>query len=1267
MKKIIAFCFSIITFTNIIAQNSTKVSAEINWEEKLFTSALNPDLEIKYSSFTNATFDKYNPQLPRYTHNLKLDGTGTLDIKITPLKTSSIEIDPSKNMHDISSNYEATYNITNARERYQGNISVLPIRRSKTGYEKLDQFVLEIKYIPSYTSILRDPELTTSSILREGTFFKIAINEDGVYKIDGKFLADNFDIDLQGINSSDLQLYGNIGGRLPKANAEKQPDDLSEIPLLMNAGDSFGSNDFFTFYAEGADRWSYDNTTQQYSNQKNVYDNNNYVFLRIDGANGKRIQQVSSNDSPTYESDEFDFLQIYEDDRTNLLGANGSTEGTGKEWYGDYFSQENERNYSDKFDITDINTDEEARIKMKFAARGEDQTFTFLRVNAAEFSQKAFGTNLSDIEADYAKKVFIDTPVNLQSSGNDISIEYQRSTSNDEGWLDYIQLEYRKKITNKYPQIRVSDKKSIDQEVASLSVPQNVEVWNVTNMNETSQFLPKNGKITYEPNNQLYTFFFVKNDNYLSPTAVEKVENQNLHSIETPEMVIVYHSEFEDAALRLAQHRRDYSQLDVVAVDINKIYNEFSSGRKDPTALRDFSRMIYSRNLDYKYLLLIGDGSYDFRNITPNLLDHNFIPVYETEESLDPINGFPSDDYYALLSDNEGGNLQGALDVAVGRLPVTSGEMANNVVDKIINYDTNKDTYADWRLKIGFAADDEDTNLHLNQADAIAEKVEKNDKDFNQSKFYFDSYVQESTPGGDRYPAASEAINSAVQKGLLILNYLGHGGPKGWSQERVLKVSDIETWNNADYLPLLITATCSFTGYDDPSIVSAGEAAMQKANGGVIALFTTVRAVYSSENDRLTNAVFDVLLKKKDGLPQRLGDIITAAKNENADAINVLNDRKFSLIGDPAQRLALPTLNIQTLTINDQSVDQLDTLSALEKVTITGQITDQNGSVATDFNGKVYPTIYDKESTLTTLANDSRSYERDFGVYRNILFKGQATVTNGQFSFTFVMPKDINYEFGKGRISYYAFNDVDQDAAGNFTKIIVGGTDPNAVADNEGPEVSLFMNDQNFAFGGSTDDSPTLLALLSDDLGINVSGTSIGHDITAILDDDEKNTFILNEFYEADIDNYTSGKVRFPFKDLEPGPHSITLKAWDVSNNSAESRLEFVVVNQDGDLLRNVYNYPNPFSTSTTFLFEHDLVGTDLEVFIDIYTISGKLVKTINENIFTTGYSVRELGWNGKDDYETQLAKGLYLYKIRVFSNELGEMRESGFEKMVKI
>ena len=571
-----------------------------------------------------------------------------------------------------------------------------------------------------------------------------------------------------------------------------------------------------------------------------------------------------------------------------------------------------------------------------------------------------------------------------------------------------------------------------------------------------------------------------------------------------------------------------------------------------------------------------------------------------------------------------------------------------------------------------FLADDEDSNIHINDADEIAVNVQDSSREYNVNKIYFDAFRQESTPGGARFPGATAALDRDIFRGVLIVNYLGHGGSKGWAQERVLRPEDIDGWRNEDQLPLFITATCSFTGFDDPGQVTAGEQCLLKPDGGAIGLLTTVRAVYASSNARLTRAVFDKILAPNGANVFPIGEVMRQAKNSVSSTR--LNSRKFFTIADPAMFLAIPTYNVTTTSINGQNISQgfTDTLSALEKVTVEGIVTNSNGQLMADFNGTVYPTIYDKYITINTLVQDvgfRGSLPKSFKLQKNLIFKGAASVVNGRFSFTFVVPKDINYNFGNGKISYYANDNQGRDANGYYEGIIIGGADPNAANDDQPPLVEVFMDDENFAFGGITSEDPTLFVKLADDNGINVAGNSIGHDLTGVLDENTQNTYVLNDFYESALDDYTKGSVRFPLFDLEEGRHTIRVKAWDIANNPAEGYTEFVVASSAQAALDLVLNYPNPFTTNTQFQFGHNLSGRLLDIQVQVFTISGRIVKTIETQRFAEGSRISDITWDGRDEYGDRLGKGVYLYKVKVKSLDEGSASvksvESDFEKLV--
>ena len=737
-----------------------------------------------------------------------------------------------------------------------------------------------------------------------------------------------------------------------------------------------------------------------------------------------------------------------------------------------------------------------------------------------------------------------------------------------------------------------------------------------------------------------------------------KVENQNIHGAGHPDYVIVTHPDFKSWAEQLAEYRRVHNQISALVVTTDQAYNEFSSGRPDITAIRNMMRYFY-RNADNdltkmpKYLLLFGDGSYNNRNI--DKLQGDFVPTYQSVNSLSPTSSYISDDYYALLDDGEDMN-SGLLDIGVGRLPVNNEEQAADLVNKIIGYE-KPERMGEWRNNLCFIGDDEDYNTHFNQANDLANYVEANYPYFNVNKIFLDAYKQVSQPDGQRYPDVNRAINDQVGRGALIINYTGHGGTEGLAHEHVVEMDDIKSWSNAGKLPLFMTATCEFSRFDDPDITSAGEEVLLNSDGGGIALFTTTRLVYSGPNNILNEHFYEIVFEKDStGKNYCLGDVMKYTKNHTGSGIN---KRNFTLLGDPAMRLTYPFYHIATDSINHKSVDSgSDTLSALNKVTISGHVDDVSGTLLDTFNGIIYPVVYDKPTTLSTLANDG-GQKKTFTIRNNIIYKGKASVKDGRFYFEFYVPKDISYAIGTGKLSYYA-KDSTIDAAGAFLNFEVGGSNSDAETDLSGPDISLYMNNEFFKPGGITDENPVLLVKLFDEHGINTAGNGIGHDITGVLDDNTQSLFALNEYYQADMNSYQSGTLEYPLFKLTKGPHTIKVKVWDIYNNSNEASLDFVVVTSEDLILDNLLNFPNPFSESTSISFEHNNPGTDLDITIDIFNMAGKLMKTIKTKEYNSGFHSLPVEWNGYDESGNKSRQGLYIYRIRVRSSDGKEAVSSG-------
>jgi len=642
--------------------------------------------------------------------------------------------------------------------------------------------------------------------------------------------------------------------------------------------------------------------------------------------------------------------------------------------------------------------------------------------------------------------------------------------------------------------------------------------------------------------------------------------------------------------------------------------------------------------------LLIGDGSFDHKSVTAENI--NYVPTYQSDNSLSPTRSFVTDDFFGLLdpTDNVENSNSGLVDIGIGRLPVRSTQEAQTIVEKIKSY-TNPENKGNWINSLCFIGDDEDNNIHMRDADRLATKVDTSYPYFFVNKIYLDAYPQESSAVYESYPEVQRLINDEINNGILIFNYTGHGGEDGLAHERVVSIDDIGSWVNFDKLTIFVTATCEFSRFDNHKYISAGELVLLNPKGGAIALFSTTRLVYSSPNYTLNNKFYDYAFKRDhNGNIRSLGDIIRLAKNA-AGTEN--NKRNFTLLGDPALKIPIAKYNILTDSINHKSVAQYtDTLKALTKVTVHGHVEDNLGNPASSYSGIVYPLVLDKPRIINTLANDGGSH-MEFKVQNNILYKGKASITNGEFNFSFVVPKDISYRFGAGKISYYALS-KSNNAKGHFDDFIIGGSNSNAEEDNIGPAVNLYMNDENFVSGGITDENPKFFAVLTDSSGINTVGNGIGHDITAILDDNTNSLIVLNDYYESDIDNYQKGKIEYLFSELDEGEHTLKLKVWDVYNNSSEEEMEFIVAESEKLAIKNLLNYPNPFTEQTAFYFDHNRPNEDLKILIQIFTVSGKLVKTISTIINSNAFRSEPINWNGLDDFGDKIGRGVYVYQIKV-------------------
>jgi hypothetical protein len=1083
-----------------------------------------------------------------------------------------------------------------------------------------------------------------NSVLFEGKWFKISTNKCGIYKLDYSSIV-SLGVAVNNLQISAIKLYGNGGGMLPKLNSNFRHNDLVENAINIydaNSNGVFENGDYILFYGQSPHIWKYDAQSSLFQHETHLFSDDVNYFLTTDNhADGIRIEQKQALQNPTKMISSFSAFSFHELELENLIHS-------GREWFGERFDSQNSQSFD--FSFPNLETAFPISVKTSVAARSLNSSVFSVAVNSDPLQTISVQNIVSTYATEYAKTSSMTSEYMSSSSNLSVGIEYSSADNGALSWLNFIEVNARRKLKMSGNSMLFRDASSIGNEVASFLLSNanpGTSVWDVTDPTSVVEMLVSinTNELSFNDSiNELHEYIAFEPSAYLTPSILGEVANQNLHNTSIDvEFVIVSHPNFLVPAERLANFHQEKDDMLSIVVTPQQIYNEFSSGVQDVSAIRDFLRFLYKRqNSKLKYVLLFGDGSYDPKNRVAD--NTNFIPTYQSLNSTHPTLSYVTDDYFVLLDDNEGEFNNDLVDLGIGRFPASTLSEANVLVDKVEQYYA-KESFGSWRNDITFIADDGDANdgnTHMWQADSLANIVADNYNKLNINKIYLDNYLQESTPGGPRSEATNHAINNRVDKGALLINYTGHGGPLGWTAERILELEQINAWDNGNKLPLFMTATCKFSYFDNPEQTSAGEYVLLNPNGGAIALLSTTRLVYSSPNYNLNTKFIKTLFEKIDGEFPRLGDVFKQTKVLSGISVN---NRNFTLLGDPALCLVYPEYEIETTSV-------ADTLKALGEVTITGEVIDEGG-VLTTFNGTVYPTVYDKEIIRTTLGQESCT-PMPYRDQNNILYKGAASVVDGNFSFSFVVPKDIAYNYGAGKISYYAVSDNQEpvDAAGSDEGFVIGGTAADIIYDYEEAELEVYMNTRNFSNGGITDENPVLLADVFDFSGINTVGNGIGHDITAVLDGNTSIPYVLNDFYEANKDDYTRGIISFPFFNLAKGEHTLTLKVWDVFNNSAEATITFVVSDANEFTISDYSTYPNPFSNSTEIYFQHNKPNQNLDVFLEIYSITGTLVKKLKERYSDNGYRIGPITWHGDDEYGGKLSAGMYIAKLVVSSSD---------------
>ncbi len=1212
----------------------------------------------------------YNGPLPSYNLSLPIyDDAVKATVELKNLKTAPLTAEEWNVAKGCS--YSADFEITaiplRSRDEALLSIRIKPFRQNGSMLEKLLSANVVINLVPDFLQVKSDPKYASNSAMATGNWYKIGLPESGIYKLTYDDLK-ALDINVSNIDPRQIRIYHNGGGVLPELNAESLYDDLVEIPIYVS-GESdgkFDNNDYILFYGRGPVTWKYNSGRVVFEHVQNPFEDYSYAFVVTGQGVGKRITEATAISATADEIvTQFIDYRVHEVDKFNLTNV-------GRTYYGN--KMEGNSTFNLSFDFPNVVTSRYAQIHSELAGRNFSSASFNLFVDGVD-KVNYFVEPVSASGQNYTHARSVGGWVTANPTDNTMGLTLKHnatSTTTSDGYIDYISVNAWRNLRFVGPQMRFRNPEAaINSKVYEYRMSDaslQVQVWDVTDPVAPQIVKGQLNGSTFSfkvAGHQLNEFYAFNGSSYCTAEMIGRVDNQNLHSLHDVDFLIVTYPDFMEAAERImALHNRIDPELNVSITTPEKIYNEFSCGAKDISAIRDFCRMLYfdsNPGHRLKYLLLLGDCSFDYKNRS-GIVD--FVPTYETVASVNMLETFVTDDFFGCMDENEGNINQSLADIGIGRFTVSTLEQANRIVDKIERYVAKDATsMGPWRNTVTFFTDDE--GGFVDNAEKLAKMFPNvGGEGVVVDKIYLDAYQQVNSPGGEICPEVNAAINSRMEKGTLVLNYTGHGGEVQLAEEKIMQRKDVDSWRNAPMYPLMITGTCEFSRYDDHSRTSLGEYAFLNQYGGMVAMFTTSRVTHGGDNLNFNKGVYNNLFRIVGGEHYRLGDVYRMAKTYGSK-----EEKRYVFFGDPALRLAYPTWKVETTAINGVphiiQIDSVqvndttwetysilhDTIRALQPVEIEGVVKDLNGDVAENFNGIVHVTVYDKEAELSTLGTATDVI--DFKLRNSIIFNGKTIVEHGRFTISFIVPRDIAYRFGEGLINYYA-TDYEMDANGNDDKFIIGGFYDDAIADNEAPEIHIFIDDTLFVSGGLTGESPTLLAFVEDESGINTTGAGIGHDIMATLSGPSKNTYCLNDYFVSELNNPGKGQITYKMQNLADGDYTLTLKVWDIYNNSSTALIDFTVVHSDGMMVENPVNWPNPVTDETNFTFDHNQVGNNLKVDIYIYDIMGRWVTTLSETVAGTSTRITPIRWNGRGAYGETLRNGIYVYRI-ITTNDKGE------------
>ncbi len=1114
------------------------------------------------------------------------------------------------------------------------------------------------------SSLLYARTYAPNSVLQSGKWVKIRVSQTGVCKISYEELVS------AGLQPNKVRVYGYGGAMLKQNFSLYKIDDLPAVGFWMEKGsdNSFGAGDYILFYAQGPISWTHNGS--RFVHTRNPYSEYGYYFLSDNAGEQKLLTSPAPaiDGSGATEVTSFSHYQVHEEDLVNLLDPEKGIDGGGREFYGEAFTPSQRHSFS--FTTPNVLTNYDLDCRVAVAAKSSLLSTFTATVNGTQRQVTTIPIKSGDFYtmAETGIGIFKFTPAN--SKTQTMTIQYSNGSSVARGYLNYIEMVAQCRLTmvGSFMPFRANVNQGTSKPIRYVldGVDGNTQIWNVTRLDNIYRVPTElsGGKLTFIGSNesgiQEYVAVNPKGSGWQSVTFAGTVKNQNLHKLSNIDFVIITPSAFVSQATRLAKAHEQHDHITTAVVTDEQVYNEFSSGTPDASAYRWIMKMLYDRGTGTIHkpssLLLFGDGTFDNRQLLKpsggsiSTGGAAILLTYQAVNSTNETKAYATDDYFGFMIDEEGEiDTQGSMQIGVGRLPITTADEADKTVNKLISYMTEA-RFGSWKNQLLFLADDGDGGLHITVAEEGAERVRIKNPDFVVNKIYLDAYQQEITASGESYPLAKNRLDNLLNSGVLYMNYSGHAGYNAITNESMMDLRSIKAMKNSNQA-FWMFATCSFSHFDSGKRCAAEEAVLNE-RGGAIGVLSACRTVYASQN-KVINAHFcDTLFAHKNSFSYNLtlGDACRSAKN--ATGPTDMNKMPYILLGDPAMRLAYPTeFNVQTTSCPD-------TIRALSTHKVKGQIIDSTNTLMDWFNGKVHVIIYDKIQQLVTRDNDSKDASKKatltFNDYPNIIFRSDINVKNGQFEFVFMTPKDIRYNYGNGRMVYYAFDaDNKAEAVGHYEEMIIGGSSSVVIQDTIGPEITMYINNPAFADYGKTHENPHFYAQLEDEHGINTVGSGIGHDLLMVIDEQPSQTYVLNEYFSNTDGDYRKGEVDYKMPPQEEGDHSLTFRAWDLCNNSSTAKLHYSVVKGMDTNIFSLVTYPNPVSIGGTvhMRIEYDRPDDLVQTDVYVYNPYGQLVWHHSQD------DAKEIEWNIG---QMGISTGVYSYRVQLKTEETAAVSKTG-------